>query len=287
MNMKLLGILLCLCPSLLALAQRTDKKLLQKIQPIIQQHKGVAGVYIQNLVTGKTVAVNADTLFPTASMVKLPILLGVLRKIEQKQLSYQQELIYTKELFYSDDDITGTLQDSTKIPLSKLILLMLSVSDNTASLWLQKLAGADSINHWLTQNGFTQTKINSRVKGRETQRNLFGWGQTTPKEMALLLKQTMDGSLLPDSLTILATRVLGRNYWDEQALSAIPPTVFVASKNGCVNASRSEVLYVQAPKQPFVICICTKQNEDTSWQNTNQAWQLAIQITSLVYNHYN
>jgi beta-lactamase class A len=285
--MKLLGIVWCLCISCFLLAQPTDKKLLQKIEPLLQQHAGVAGVYIQNLTTGKVVAINADTLFPTASMVKLPILLGVLRKMQQGQLTYHQNLTYTKSLFYSGDDITGSLQDSSSIELSKLILLMLSVSDNTASLWLQKLADADAINQWLTQQGFVQTKINSRVAGREAARATYGWGQTTPKEMALLLLQTVDGTLLPDSLTTLATRVLGRNYWDEQAISALPPNVFVASKNGCVNASRSEVLYVQAPKQPFVICICTKQNADTSWGNNNQAWQLAIEITKRVYNHYN
>lgn len=285
--MKLVSLLCCLLPSWLLMAQPTDKKLFQKIAPLIQQHAGVAGVYIQNLQTGRVVAINADTVFPTASMVKLPILLGVLRKMQQGELAYQQTLTYTKNLFYSSDDITGSLQDSTQQTLSKLILLMLSVSDNTASLWLQKLANADSINQWLTQQDFTQTKINSRVAGREAARTVYGWGQTTPKEMALLLLKTVDGTLLPDSLTTLATRVLGRNYWDEQAISALPPNVFVASKNGCVNASRSEVLYVQAPKQPFVICICTKQNTDVSWGNNNQAWQLAIEITKRVYNHYN
>ena len=58
-------------------------------------------------------------------------------------------------------------------------------------------------------------------------------------------------------------RCLGRNYWDvNEAISQIPPYIEVFSKNGCVNAGRSEVLLVNAPHNPYIFCIFTKNNKD-------------------------
>ena len=66
--------------SIVAAAQRKDKKLHRKIEEVIQGFNGNIGVYIKDLKTNKTVAINADTSFPTASMVKVPILIGVMDK---------------------------------------------------------------------------------------------------------------------------------------------------------------------------------------------------------------
>jgi beta-lactamase class A len=77
-------------------------------------------------------------------------------------------------------------------------------------------------------------------------------------------------------------RLLGRNHWDEEALSAIPAGVFVASKNGAVNASRSEVLLVLG-KRPYLLSIFTKNNIDQSWGADNEAWVLTRKLSAMVW----
>jgi beta-lactamase class A len=49
-------------------------------------------------------------------------------------------------------------------------------------------------------------------------------------------------------------------------LSQIPPTVQVASKQGAVNQSRSEVVLVNAPSGDYVFCVITKNQQDESWE---------------------
>ena len=51
---------------------QTDIKLEQKLKTAFVGFRGDVGVYVQNLRTGKTVTINADTLFPTASTIKDP-----------------------------------------------------------------------------------------------------------------------------------------------------------------------------------------------------------------------
>lgn len=266
-------------------AQKIDKKLQEKIANLLQGFNGDVGVYVKNLSTQKIVAINADTVFPTASMVKVPILIGIEDKIQKKQLTYHQSLIYKDSLLYEGEDILGSYKNNEKVELSKVLMLMLTTSDNTASLWLQSLAGTGTrINEILDSAGFVHTRVNSRTPGREANRNKFGWGQTTPKEMALLMEKIVQGSMLNTTASEQMLRLLGRNYWDEEALSQIPAGVFVASKNGAVNASRSEVLYVASKKNPFIFCICTKNKKDQSWQASNEAWELTRKLAKLLWD---
>lgn len=270
-----------------SVAQRTDKKLQQKIAALIQDFNGDIGVYVHDLKRNKIAAINADTIFPTASMVKVPILIGIMDKITKGELDYHQSLTYKDSLLYEGVDILGSFKTNEKIDLSKVMMLMLTTSDNTASLWLQSLAGTGTrINTIMDSLGFKDTRVNSRTPGRESNRSIYGWGQTTPKEMATLFERIASGNLLADSTSDKMLRLLGRNYWDEEGLSVIPAGVFVASKNGAVNASRSEVIYVNGNGARYVFCICTKNNKDQSWGRSNEAWRLTRKLSALLWEYY-
>jgi beta-lactamase class A len=266
---------------------KKNKKLQKKIESLVKGFNGEIGVYVKDIRKNKIVSINADSVFPTASMVKIPILVGVMDKIERGELRYNEELIYKDSLLYEGVDILGSFKNDEKIELSKVMMLMLTMSDNTASLWLQSLAGTGTrINQLLDSMGFTVTRVNSRTPGRETNRTMYGWGQTSPREMATLMEKIYNKEVVSAEASIRMMRVLSRNYWDLQALSAIPPTVQVFSKNGAVNASRSEVLFVNTPGRPYVFCISTKNNKDESWTPDNEAWQLIRKISALLWNHF-
>ena len=270
-----------------AQAQKVNKKLQQALETLTTGFKGDVGIYVKDLHTGKFASIKADSIFPTASMVKVPILIGIMDKINKGELKYHQELTYKDSLFYAGSDLLASLKNNEKVELSKVIMLMLTTSDNTASLWLQSLAGTGTrINQILDSIGYTATRVNSRTPGREANRDQFGWGQTSPKEMASIFEALANRSVMDASNSEKMLRLLGRNYWDEEALSQIPPDVFVASKNGAVNASRSEVMYVSGKNARYVFCICTKNNKDTSWELNNEGWELARKVSKLLWETY-
>lgn len=280
--------LLCLLFYSFCHSQKADKKLASLIEENIRGFNGNIGVYVKNLKSGKSVSINADTIFPTASIVKVPILLGVMDMLERVELKYNQELFYKDSLLYEGEDILGSFKSGEKIALKKVLMLMLTTSDNTASLWLQSLAGTGTrINQLLDSLGFINTRINSRTPGRENNRTLYGWGQTTPREMGTLLELIYKNEIFSPAACERMMRSLGRNYWDEnEAISQIPPYIEVFSKNGCVDASRSEVLLVNAPHNPYIFCIFTKNNKDIKWQGDNEAWALARKISKLLWNYF-
>ena len=281
-------LILFLFASFVSFSQKTDKKLLSLLEKTIQGFNGDIGVYVKNIKNGKITAVNADTVFPTASIVKVPILVGITDKIDKGELNYNEELVYKDSLLYEGVDILGSFKTNEKIALKKLVMLMLTTSDNTASLWLQSLAGTGTrINAFLDSLGFRHTRINSRTTGRENNRTNFGWGQTTPREMGTLLEMIYRDQLISVAACERMKRCLGRNFWDEnEAISQVPPYIEVFSKNGCVDAVRSEVLLVNAPNNPYIFCIFTKNNKDQSWKRENEAWTLARKTSKLVWDYF-
>lgn len=268
-------------------AQKIDRRLTAQIETLIRGFHGEVGVYVKNLRTHRVAAVHADTLFPTASMIKIPILVGIMDKINSGELQYHQNLLYRDSLLYPGIDILGSFKDSLPIELSKVMMLSLTMSDNTASLWLQGLAGGGArINFLLDSLGFQYTRVNSRTPGREANRSLYGWGQTTPREMATLLERIYKGTIINRAACDRMLRLLGRNYWDETAISQVPPYIFVASKNGAVDDARSETLLVMAPHGPYIFSVTTKNIQDQSWQYGNEAWGMIRQLSALFWRYF-
>lgn len=269
-------------------AQKTDKQLQNEVANLLQGFNGQVGLYVYDLSKNKTIAINADTIFPTASMVKIPISIGVMHKIYNDELQYHQVMTYTDSLYYSEgEDILASFKNGEKIQISKLLMLMLSTSDNAASLWLQGLSGSGTlINQYLDSLGMKDTRVNSRTEGRKGNWEQYGWGQTTPKEMATLMKLVVENKIINKQISERMLRLMGRQYWDEDAISQIPPNVFVADKSGAVDASRDEVLYVNG-SHPYIFCICTKNIKDTSWESNNEAWVLTRKVSALLWKHFN
>ena len=266
---------------------QTDKKLENKLRVLLSSFHGTAGVYVRNLKTGKEAAINADTIFPTASIVKVPILVGVFKKIDEGLYTYHQPLIYRDSIARGGSGLMQFFKDSTPTELRTLVSLMLSHSDNTAAVWCEKLAGGGvEINSWLEKNGFKYTRVNARTPGREKMNKEYGWGQTTPREMSDLMVMIREGKTISEAAGEQMYRDLTDVFWDEYALSQIPPYVQAASKQGMVDASRSEAVLVNAPHGDYVFYIATKNNKDTRWETDNEAWQLARDVSSLLWNYF-
>jgi len=283
----LVSTLYCCLLGLITYAQPARQSTLEKrLQTALTGFRGDVGVYVRNLRTGQTVTIKADTLFPTASTIKIPIQCGLFDKIHQGELTYGQVLTYKDSLRYGDD-IVGSLKDGAKIPLSEVVMLMETVSDNTASLWCQALAGGGAaINAWLDKNGFPQTRVNSRTPGRKGYWSQYGWGQTTPRELANLLVYIREGKAVSPDASDEMYRNLGRQYWDNDGLSQLPPEIKTAAKNGAVDRSRSEVVLVHAPHGDYVYCVMTKNQKDESWERSNEGFTLLRNVSAILWQHF-
>jgi beta-lactamase class A len=264
-----------------------DRRLQRQIEALVKGFHGDVGIYVRHLRTGRSAAIRENELFPTASMIKVPILVALHDAIARGDLTFNQALLYRDSLHYPGDDILGSFKDSTAIVLSRVLMLMITMSDNTAALWNQRLAGTGTvINDWLAGHGFDSTRVNSRTPGRQGNWENYGWGQTTPREMASLLVMIRQGRAVNQAASEEMYRALTRIYWNGEALSQIPPWIQAASKQGDVDQSRSEVVLVNAPSGDYVFCVITKNQQDQSWVHGNEGWVLIRRLSAMLWKYF-
>ncbi|MDR0794134.1 MAG: class A beta-lactamase-related serine hydrolase [Chitinophagaceae bacterium] len=264
-----------------------DKKLQNALKPLIDSFHGFAGVYVRNLKTNKIAAINADTLFPTASIIKVPILVGVFDAIQKGKLTYHQPLLYKDSLAKGGSGLMQFFKDSVPTSLDVATALMIGYSDNSAALWCQDLCGGGiAINKIMDDLGFKNIRVNSRTPGREAIRTVYGWGHTTPREMAELLALIREGKVVSRAAGEEMYRIMSHIFYNQNALSQIPPYIQAASKQGMVDESRSELVLVNAPHGDYVFYVATKNNKDQRWENDNEASVLERKISSLLWNYF-
>jgi beta-lactamase class A len=267
--------------------EKTDLALVGKLEALVRDFPGDVGIYVRHLPTGRTAAIRSDEVFPTASMIKVPILATLFSKIASGELDYTGKQVYADSLWYPGEDILGSFKSGEKIALSKLVMLMITMSDNTASLWCQHLAGSGvEINKFLAANGFEKTRMNSRTPGRKKNWEEYGWGQTTPREMTKLLVKIRECKIVNRAASEEMYRILCNIFWNSEALSHIPPYVQAASKQGAVNQSRSEVVLVNSLSGDYVFCIITKNQKDESWKYDNEGFVLIRSLSKLLWDYF-
>jgi beta-lactamase class A len=264
-----------------------DARLERQLAALAGGVDGTVGIYVRNLRTGVTAELNADSVFPTASMIKVPILVTLYDAIVQGKVDLHAPVVYTDSLHYPGADILGSFRDSATIEPTQLIMLMLTMSDNTASLWLQSMAGTGvAINAWLEAHGFEHTRMNSRTPGRRGDWEQYGWGQTTPREMARLVTMIREGKAVNEAASEEMYRGMTRSFWNGEALSQLPPWVQAASKQGAVDHARGEVVLVNAPSGDYVFCVTTKNLADTTWAAGNQGFVLLRKVSALLWKTF-
>ncbi|HUH26922.1 serine hydrolase [Gelidibacter sp.] len=268
-------------------AQQTDKNLEKGLQNLVKDFEGEVGIYVYNLKTNQEAGINADTIFPTASVVKVPILIEVFNQIKAGNLHLKDTMVYDAKRKYGGSGLMQFYKDSTVTDLRTLASLMITVSDNTTSLWCQELVGGGAvINKTMDDLGLAHTRVNSRTEGRTKDWETYGWGQTTPREMASLLVRMRNRTLVDAASSDEMYRIMSNSFYTDYSLSQIPPYVQTAAKQGMVNKSRSELVMVNAPSGDYVFYIATKNNVDESWEFDNKAWQLQRTISAYLWRYF-
>ena len=284
-------LVICLLINIFSCNSRMNKKILEdNIFSLMKEFDGDVSIYIKHKTQNLEIGFNENKKMPTASLIKIPIMIKIFDKIKKGELSLDSTVVYYQDSIgykWKGEDALSSFKDGETITIKKLLTHMITFSDNHASLWLQKLAGGgETINNWLSENNFKNTRVNSRTKGREKDKEKFGWGQTTAKEMVNLITMIRESKVVSKSYSDKMYRHLTRIYWDEEALSQIPANFQVASKQGAINRSRSEVVLVNAPKGDYAFCIITDNQTDTSWNFDNEGFILIRKLSKLLWDYF-
>jgi len=246
---------------------------------------GVMGYAIKDLVTGETFFRLPDTVFPQASSIKLTILLELMRRAQDGELSLEEKhTLRRSEAPPGDrDPILGMLGDGTvTMTLRDLAVFMIVLSDNTATNILIDRLGMESINAGLTRLGLKETKLRRRMIDLEAAKH-GNENVSTPREMLTLLEK-IRGGLAMDTLdherNVEFFGILSLNK-ESEFHKALPAKAAIADKPGALEAVRCDSGIIDVGFNHFILCVMT-----TYLKNDGDGERAIEEVARLTYAYF-
>ena len=258
-----------------------------KLDALCAGFHGRMGYCVVDLRTGAQIGYRADERFPTASTIKTAVALEAIRQIEEGRLKWTDKRAVPPLQGREASMWSYWFKDGTKLDVDGWLNLMLSVSDNTATIVLRDWLTPDAVNARMASLGLPNTKIlwpGFRADQPELRRlrGQFGLGVTTPNEMARLWRLLYARKAAGDAGCEKLLRVLSHQYWDDFVGSSVPVDVRVACKSGAINRSRSENAIVFCGR-PYLLAVYTDNGKDQRWTKDNEAEVAIRRLCALVW----
>lgn len=268
-----------------ASAQNPSEELLrQKIEKqlsdIIGDSPAITGLVAVDLKNGKMLSFNADVAFPQASAIKIPILMEVYKQAHQEKFKLSDVRPVKPANVVGGAGIIKDLVDPAPFSIKNLCILMIALSDNTATNSLIDLVGISNINASLQSLGLNEilvqrNMVNAAASGRGDE-NI-----STPAEAAKILQMLYNGDFVSKTISEEIISVLKSNGRTNSRLAAgIPENVPVAFKPGELSGVSTEWAIVLLPERPYAVAIME------SYKVKSQAEDVMEEVSAVLYQYF-
>jgi beta-lactamase class A len=271
-----------------AQAPSASASLEARVRAEITPFKGKVSVFAKNLDTGQTYTLNGDERVPTASTIKIAVMIETFARVSEGRAKWTDQLILTKAARYGGSGVLPELGDGLRLTLRDCVNLMMVVSDNTATNMVLDYLTTDSVNARMSSLGFKDTRIMRRIggggeskEGKEADNKRFGLGATTPHEMVQILEKLDRGEIVNTAASKEMIELMKR----EQVRYAIARTIWdvpMASKYGALDRLRSCVALVYAKRGKIAIAITVDDMPEVNWSVDNPGYLLMARLSAIL-----
>jgi len=235
--------------------------------------------FIKNFKTGETVSYNETLVVPSASLIKVPVMIEAFRQVKYDMLDFSlrfsvkpEEAVPFSVLEFMDRDNTYTLLD--------LIKLMIIYSDNTAANLLIDLLGMEKVNLCIRELGLKETKLQRKMMDAESRKKGLE-NLTTAGEMADLMIRLNCGEII-DPVSSARMLDIMKGQADECMMRVdLPDEITIARKSGELENLDHEVSIVYGNHCNYLYVFFV-------WdaQSNNQARQTLQRTSRIVYDYF-
>lgn len=253
---------------------------LARLKPQLEQriasHKGTVGLSIIDLSTGEKLSIRGQEPVSTASVIKLPILVELFHQVAKGPLRLSDPVTMLAADQRPGSGVLQFLSTPHQLTIGDAATLMIILSDNSATNLVIDKVGIRNVNARMDSLGLKNTRLHAKVfLGTSTTIDTaatrkWGFGVTTPDEMAELLAKLYRGEVVSDSASKQMIEILRDNFDYTEIPRYLPAGVRVAHKTGALNAARHDCGIVYSKQRDYVLCVFTSDNEDESWRIDNE-----------------
>jgi beta-lactamase class A len=276
-----------------------------RLRQVAERFEGELGVFAKHLGTGEIIAWNADARFPTASVIKVAIMVEAFDQIARGALAADTVMPVREAAKVGGSGVVRELHDGAELTVRDLIRLMIVVSDNTATNMVLERVGVASVNKRLAAYGLKDTRLFRPTFGKKAEvdpelEREFGLGMSTPRDMAALMELVATGRAVNADASAQMRAILEAQQDDRMLPRRLPSgtrEIVVGNKTGTdeeklPDASgvrghvRADAGIVRVDGTSYVVAIFARRVKDRSWTPDNAALTTGAEISRIIFDSF-
>lgn len=240
---------------------------------------------------GEAVTFNSRMIFPAASTIKLFILAALLAEVAAGRQQLDRQITLTAADQVAGSGVMKNLQGRTWL-LRDVAMLMMIVSDNTATNLIIELLGVELIRDYCVRNGWEDTNL----VGKLMVENRRVSSTTSPRDLADCMQRLWLGQLLPSAQTAVAHEILLAQQYTDQLGREIgfdgystetgEDDLRIASKSGSIRGVRNDVGVISRGGRAYVLGVMTRDCPDLRFHADNAGSRAIMRVNRLLHDRW-
>lgn len=259
---------------------------------------GSVSVFARNLTTGEEVAYDPDTLRPTASTFKVPVMVELFNQVEQGKISLDDRLVSNEQNATKGSGILRDLRLGVELAVEDVATLMIVVSDNQATNMLLDLLGIDQINATMAAKGFPNTRVVNRIDFPVIGDDPKNLATTTPRELAGIMAGIASNTILSAESCAGMLTILRKQHYLDTVARYFPYTAFAAelgrpdnglrvyNKTGSWSGMRGDAAFIEWPGTQYTIGLISEGATDARFWAENHGNVVLSKVSKLIFDHF-
>ncbi|MCA9858841.1 MAG: serine hydrolase [Thermomicrobiales bacterium] len=256
----------------------------ERLNSIQHRFSGQLSFAAHNLATGESIQFDDSRIYPTASVFKMPVMVEVYRQYEAGLLDLSQRVTLQSGDIVKGSGILRDIRAGAELTLADLVMLMIIVSDNTATNMLIDLVGGiERINATIDALGMSDTRINSRIDfdfiGDDGRRLAV----SSPRDLARLMQLLARGEVVSQQSSDAMLGILGRQHYLNQFPRYVqynsygpelgePQDVWIGCKTGALPGLRADAGLITLPGDlSIAFAVMNEGSADTGFGFENES----------------
>lgn len=261
----------------------------REISEIIATSGAEVGLSFHDLESGTLLEINEMTVMHAASLMKVPVMIEVFRRIDRGELDLE-DLIPVQNNFtsiadgssyslYPENDSDPEFYSfiGQRRPVKELVERMITVSSNLATNILIDLVKAEAVMKTLQEFGIQNMKVLRGVEDSKAyERGLNN--VTDARDMRIVLETIVDGRAASPASCAAMIQILQAQKFRSGIPAGLSPEVKVGNKTGSITRIAHDAAIVFPPRRkPYILVILTRGLEE------EDAERLMASLSSLIY----
>lgn len=257
------------------------EKMTGSLGKMAERYPGRVAIYLKDMKTGRTWTHHADDLFPSASLIKVPVMIAAFYKIRDGHLALDEKIAITRRNRVGGSGSLKWRPDGTKLTVRQLLVHMINESDNTATKMVLDHLGIGYVQQQFPRMGLLYTGIYEEgmsIKGGRVMHENY----TTAREMASLMDKIYRGQAVDKVSSEVMLEILKKPKAVASRLAkGMPAGWDIAHKTGLLRQACHDSAIFMTPNGDYAVTVLTGQNRSYS-----QAKDFITKVAKVTFNHY-